>query len=96
MPQKRTEKTIDELLRRYGSRGEMTRHAFCEAEGIPRSTLGYYLLRRARPAVRLARVKVAEEPTAVAGRFALILANGRRIECGAAELPQLISVAERG
>jgi hypothetical protein len=95
MPQKRTREEIEELLRRYHSRGDMTGRTFCEAEGIGRSTLGYYLRRRAAPAVRLARVRIAEEP-ATAGRFALVLANGRRIECGPAELAHLISAAERG
>jgi hypothetical protein len=96
MPQKRTEEDIQELLRRYRWRGDMTGRAFCEAEGIAPSVLGYYLRGCARPAVRLARVKITKEATARSGVFALVLANGRRIECGPAELPHLISAAERG
>ena len=72
----------------------MTGWAFCEAEGIGKSTLGYYLRQRARPVMRLTRVRITEEPAAAA-RFALVLANGRRIECGSAELAHLISTAER-
>lgn len=94
MPQKRTEEEVKELLRRYHARGNVTRRAFCESQGIAKSTLGYYLRRRAIPAVRLARVKIADESAAGVGRFALVLANGRRIECGPAELSQLISAAE--
>jgi hypothetical protein len=95
MPQKRTEEEVKELLRRYHARGNVTRRAFCESQGIAKSTLGYYLRRRVIPAVRLARVKITGESAAGAGRFALVLANGRRIECGPAELPQLISAAEQ-
>lgn len=95
MAQRRTEGEIEELVRHYEARGSVTGRAFCESQGIPLSTLGYYLRRRATPAVRLARVKIANEAAAGAGQFALVLANGRRIECGPAELPHLISAAER-
>ena len=94
MPRKRTREEVEELLRRYRSRGEMTGRAFCQAEGIGMSTLGYYLRRRATAAVRLARVRITDEPATAVGRFALLLANGRRIECGPAELAHLISTAE--
>lgn len=96
MPRKRTEEEVEELLRRYDARGNVTRRAFCEEQGIPLSSLGHYLRRRAKPAVRLARVKITNEPVADAGRFALVLANGRRIECGPAELAHLIGTAEHG
>ena len=95
MGEKRTAAEIQELLRRYRSRGSETRKAFCEREGIAKSSLDYYLRRRARPAVRLARVKVASETSSNEGRFTLVLTNGRRIECGPAELAQMISAAER-
>jgi hypothetical protein len=93
---KRSDKEVEELVRRYEKRGEVTRRAFCEEHGIALSTLGYYLRRRARPSVGLTPVRVAEEWAACAGRFALVLGNGRRIECGPAELEHLISIAERG
>ena len=94
MPQKRTEEEVAELLKRYDDRGNVTRRAFCKSEGVGVSTLGYYLRRQATPSVRLARVKITSNP-ADAERFQLVLPNGRRIECGIANLPHLISAAER-
>jgi hypothetical protein len=95
MPRKRTEEEVAELLRRYEDRGNMTRRAFCQSYGVAVSTLGYYLRRQTTPSVRLARVKITSDPASGAGRFQLMLANGRRIECGLAELPHLIGAAER-
>ena len=95
MPQKRTEEEVAELLRRYEDRGNVTRRAFCKSQGVGVSTLGYYLRRQTTPSVRLARVKITSDSANDAGRFQLVLANGRRIECGLAELPHLIGAAER-
>jgi hypothetical protein len=96
MPRKRTEEEVAELLRRYDDRGKVTRRAFCQSYGVAVSTLGYYLRRRrTTPSVRLARVKITSDSASGAGRFQLMLANGRRIECGLAELPHLIGAAER-
>jgi hypothetical protein len=95
MPRKRTEEQVAELLRRYDDRGNVTRRAFCKSEGVGVSTLGYYLRRQTTSSVRLTRVKVSSEAASEAGRFQLVLANGRRIECGLAELPHLIGAAER-
>jgi hypothetical protein len=95
MPRKRTEEEVAELLRRYDDRGNVTRRAFCESEGVGVSTLGYYLRRQTTSSVRLTRVKVSSESASEAGRFQLVLTNGRRIECGLAELPHLIGAAER-
>ena len=95
MPRKRTEEEVAELLRRYEDRGNVTRRAFCESEGVGVSTLGYYLRRQTTSSVRLTRVKVSSESASEAGRFQLVLTNGRRIECGLAELPHLIGAAER-
>jgi hypothetical protein len=92
MPRKRSEEEVAELLKRYEDRGNVTRRAFCQSEGVGVSTLGYYLRQQATQPVRLARVRISSTS---AGRFRLVLANGRRIECGAAELPHLISAAER-
>jgi hypothetical protein len=94
MTEKRTREEIEDLLRRYRSRGSVTRRAFCESEGISLPSLDYYLRRWTAPAVRLAQVNVARDATAN-GRFTLVLANGRRIECGQAELAELIAAAER-
>ena len=95
MPQKRTEEEVAELLRRYEDRGNVTRRAFCKSHGVGVSTLGYYLRRQTTSSVRLTRVKVSSESASEARRFQLVLANGRRIECGLAELPHLIGAAER-
>ena len=95
MPQKRTEDQVAELLQRYDDRGNVTRRAFCQSQGVAVSTLGYYLRRQATPSVRLARVKITNDSATGAGRFALVLTSGRRIECGLAELPHLIRAAER-
>jgi hypothetical protein len=95
MPQKRTEEEIAELLRGYDDRGNVTRRAFCQSQGVAVSTLGHYLRRRATPSVHLARVKITSDSATGAERFALVLTSGRRIECGLAELPHLISAAER-
>jgi hypothetical protein len=96
MATKRTAQEVEELLQRYHTRGSVTRRAFCEGEGVSVSLLGYYLRQRVTPpGVRLARVKVKEETSSSRARYALILANGRRIECGPAELAHLIDAAER-
>ena len=95
MPRKRTEEEVAELLRRYDDRGNVTRRAFCQSHGVGVSTLGYYLRRQTTSSVRLIQVKVRSESASESGRFQLVLANGRRIECGLAELPHLIGAAER-
>ena len=95
MPRKRTEEEVAELLRRYDDRGDVTRRAFCQSEGVGVSTLGYYLRRQTTSSARLTRVKITSESASEARRFQLVLANGRRIECGLAELPHLIGEAER-
>jgi hypothetical protein len=94
---RRTTGEIDQLLRGYGERGALSRRAYCEKQGITLSALDYYLRRYGRSStkrVRLAQVEV--QVAAVPPLFALVLANGRRIECGPAGLAQLIESAERG
>ncbi|MBC8164747.1 MAG: hypothetical protein H7Y20_02610 [Bryobacteraceae bacterium] len=93
MAEKRTKEEIEELLQRYRARGTIRRRAFCEREAVALPTLDHYLRRRAKPGVHLARVKIASE--AATGRFALLLANGHRIECAATELTRLILAAEQ-
>ena len=87
---------IDKLLKAYRERGELTRREFCERRGMTLTGLDYYLRRygkRSEPSVKLARVKITPaEPWA--SRYTLVLANGRRVECGATELAQLIRAAE--
>lgn len=95
MTQRRTVVEIRQLVKQYRERGSVTRGAFCEQHGIPLSTMGHYMRRYgqgAKARVRLAKVEVesGERP----GRFALVLENGRRIECGQSDLKQLIRVAE--
>lgn len=91
--QRRRPEDIDRLLEAYHDRGNVTRRAFCEAQSVPLSTLGYYLRQRGKPATQLARVQLSAAAEAP-GRFALVLANGRRIECGGADLAHLIRTAE--
>ena len=92
---RRTTADVDQLLRAYRERGELTRRAFCEKQGISLSTIDYYLRRRPQSAekrTRLARVELKTPEQAA--RFALILGSGRRIECSEAGLAQLIRIAE--
>jgi hypothetical protein len=59
--------------------------------------LDYYLRRYGKAntaATRIARVTVQPVAEQVAGSFRLVLSNGRRIECGEAELAHLIRAAE--
>lgn len=73
----------------------MTRQRFCESRGMTSSALDYYHRRYGKSAQdppRLATVAIT--PAAPSGGFRLVLANGRSIECGPAELEHLIRVAE--
>lgn len=76
------------------TRSGMTRRAYCEKYKIPITTLDYW--RRAHK-IKPKLVEVAIETGASAG-FALILANGRRIESSwnfaEADLQRLLRVAE--
>ncbi len=88
---------IEQLLRDYRNRGQMTRKAFCESRGMSPSMLDYYIRRYGREsAQKLVRVEV--EAAAPAGAFSIALANGRRIESAwnftDAELARLIRVVE--
>lgn len=100
---------ITVLLKKYEQSG-LTRAEFSRREGISVSTLDYYRRQQARRgneqhldhAQRLVRVRVNRPGTARAaesGGFAIVLHNGRRIECGAnfdeSSLERLIRVAER-
>ena len=85
------------MLDEYRQSGE-GRAEYCRRQGIPVTTLDYYLRRqtlKTRP--QLARVKLTA-PAAPPASFALVLRNGRRIESGwnfrDADLARLIRVAE--
>jgi hypothetical protein len=95
MIQRRTVEEIRQLVKQYRERGGVTREAFCEQHGIPLSTMGHYMRRYGQSAkARVCLAKVEVESVERPGRFALVLANGRRIECGDSDLKQLIRVAE--
>ena len=96
MAQRRSGEEIEKLVEQYRASG-LTQIEYCRQTGIVHSTLGRYLRRRGCSEQRLIKVNVesACEPGA---EFALVLANGRRIESGwgfaDAELVRLIRVAE--
>jgi hypothetical protein len=79
-------------LRRYDAR-QRDEASILRGTGASRFVAGT-LRRRGKATVRLARVKITSEPAADAGRLALALANGRRIECEPAQLAHLIRTAE--
>jgi hypothetical protein len=89
----RSKQEIRGLVDGFAKSG-MTRRAYCEKHSIGISTLDYW--RRAQKG-KPKLVEVAMEGQPGAG-FALVLANGRRIESswkfGEAELTRLIRVAE--
>jgi UDP-N-acetylmuramoylalanine-D-glutamate ligase len=99
MAAKRNPEEIQRMLEGYRQSG-MKRVEYCRSQGIPVTTLDYYLHRQslqARP--RLAKVTVVTAEAAEQARsFALVLRNGRRIESGwnfqEGDLARLIRVAE--
>jgi len=105
---KETVRSAEETARLVAewNRSEMTRRAYCEHHGLPVTTFDYYRRRareqQRRKPVRLVPVSIVSpkaktEPEA--GRFTLVLVNGRRIEGGwgvaEADLARLLRVAER-
>jgi hypothetical protein len=96
MARRRSEEEIDQVLEQYRASG-LTQIEYCRQAGMVLSTLGRYLRRRNRPEQRLVQVELKSAGQAATG-FALVLANGRRIESGwgfgDAELARLIRVAE--
>ncbi len=95
MKRGRNAEEIQRIVEGYRTSG-LSRRQYCEQVGIGVSTLDYYLTRE-RKGQRLVRVRVAQRAERGVG-FALVLANGRRIESGwefgEAELARLIRVAE--
>jgi transposase-like protein len=74
----------------------MTRREYCAKHGVTMTTLDYW--RRAHRKQKPTLVPVAIEQARALSGFALVLANGRRIESSwnfiAADLEKLIRVAE--
>jgi hypothetical protein len=94
MARKRSAEQIRQLIEEYGVSG-LTRREFCERHHVPVTTLDYW--RRSQPRKpRLVEVQVAANE--ITQGFALILANGRRIESSwrfaDAELARLIQLVE--
>jgi D-alanyl-D-alanine dipeptidase len=100
---------ITALLKKYEQSG-LKRAEFSRREGISVSTLDYYRRQQARRGheqqsehpQRLVRVRVNRAEITPCGEstgFAVVLQNGRRIECGANfdefSLERLIRIAER-
>ena len=95
---KRSQEEIQRMLSGYRESG-MKRADYCRSQGIPVTTLDYYLHReslQARP--RMAKVTITSESSAPTRAFALVLRNGRRIESGwdfsEADLSRLMWIAE--
>ena len=91
----RSKEEIRRIVEAFAKSG-MTRREYCAKKGIGMSTLDYW--RRAHRKQKPRLVEVAVEQTQLPVGFALVLANGRRIESSwsfsAAELEKLIRVAE--
>jgi hypothetical protein len=97
MATRRSAEEIQHLLEEYRQSGE-GRTEFCRRQGIPVTTLDYYVRRqklKTRP--RLTRVKLTA-PAEPPAHFVLVLRNGRRIESGwnfrDTDLARLIRIAE--
>ena len=94
MGNRRSANDVRGILQEFKSSG-LTRREFCQRHGIPVTTLDYWRRRHSRPP-RLVEVEVA--PRESAAQFALVLANGRRIESSwgfvDAQLAGLIRIVE--
>jgi len=91
----RSKEEIQVLVEGFAKSG-MTRREYCAKHGMGISTLDYW--RRAHRKQKPRLVKVEVEPAQPLAGFALVLANGRRIESSwrfsEADLEKLIRVAE--
>jgi transposase-like protein len=91
----RSKEEIRGLVEGFAKSG-MTRREYCARHGIGMTTLDYWRRAHRKPKPRF--VEVAVEQGQPQAGFALVLANGRRIESswsfGEAELEKLIRVAE--
>ncbi|HUO28351.1 MAG TPA: hypothetical protein VMU80_03965 [Bryobacteraceae bacterium] len=98
MAAKRDPEEIERMLEGYRQSG-MKRTEYCRSQGIPVTTLDYYLHREAlRARHRLAKVTVTAESRELGREFTLVLRNGRRIESAwnfpETDLARLIRTAE--
>jgi transposase-like protein len=86
---------IRRIVEGYAQSG-MTRRQYCEKHNIPITTLDYWRRRIQKRKPRL--VEIAVEAAQPSAGFALVLANGRRIESSwrfaEADLLRLIHAAE--
>jgi transposase-like protein len=91
----RSKEEIRRIVEGFAKSG-MTRREYCAKNGIGMSTLDYW--RRAQRKQKPRLVEVAVEQAQMPAGFALVLANGRRIESAwsfsAADLERLLRVAE--
>jgi transposase-like protein len=91
----RSKEEIRGIVEGFAKSG-MRRREYCAKHGLAMTTLDYWRRAHRKQKPRLVRVKV--EPAQPLAGFALVLANGRRIESSwsfsASELEKLIRVAE--
>jgi hypothetical protein len=87
MRKRRSPEEISELVADYRNSG-LTQQRYCEQHKVNKSTLGRYLRRDGGGGSQcLVRVRIdpegkVESDTGFGAGFALVLANGRRIESG--------------
>jgi len=91
----RNKEEIRRIVEGFAKSG-MTRREYCAKHRVAMTTLDYW--RRAHRKQKPTLVQVEVEPAQPAGGFALVLANGRRIESSwsfvEADLEKLIRAAE--
>ena len=91
----RSKEKIRRIVEGFAKSG-MTRREYCAKHRVAMTTLDYW--RRAHRKQKPGLVEVEVEPAQPAGGFALVLANGRRIESSwsfvEADLEKLIRAAE--
>jgi transposase-like protein len=91
----RSKEEIRRIVEGFAKSG-MTRREYCAKHRVAMTTLDYW--RRAHRKSKPRLVEVEVEPAQPAGGFALVLANGRRIESSwsfvEADLEKLIRAAE--
>jgi len=91
----RSKEEIRRIVEGFAKSG-MTRREYCAKHRVAMTALDYWRRAHRKPKPRLVEVEV--EPAQPAGGFALVLANGRRIESAwsfvEADLEKLIRAAE--
>jgi hypothetical protein len=98
MAAKKSPEEIQRMLEGYRESG-LKRADYCRRQGIPVTTLDYYLHREALRALpRMAKVTVTAESRELTRDFTLVLRNGCRIESAwnfpEADLSRLIRIVE--